>query len=60
MTKKEFNQLKVGDQVKHYQNSMFFVITDVQENHITAVNTVCMRIPNQWEKVKGCIDENNN
>ena len=52
MTIKEFNQLKIGDQVKHTQNDMIFVITDVQENHITAVNTVCMRIPNQWEKVE--------
>ena len=59
MTKKEFNQLKVGDQVKHTRNTMIFVITDVQENHITAINTVCMRVPNQWEKVKGWDNENN-
>ena len=52
MTKKEFNQLKVGDQVKHTQNTMIFIITDVQEDHITAVNTVSMRIPNHWEKLE--------
>ena len=31
---------------------MVFIITDIQDDHITAVNTVCVRIPNQWETVK--------
>ena len=52
MTKSEFEDLKIGDQVKHVQNTMVFVVADVQENHVTAVNTVCMRIAKRWEKVE--------
>ena len=52
MTKSEFENLKIGDQVKHVQNTMVFVVADIQDSHVTAVSTVCMRIAKRWEKVE--------
>ena len=52
MTQEEFNSLKKGDMVKHKSCPECYVVTTNYGNHITAVDTIDMTRPDEWEIVK--------
>lgn len=51
MKKGEFERLERGDVVKHKRDSRLFIVTGNYGDHVTAVATVDMNNPDEWEIV---------
>jgi len=52
MTEEEFKNLRIGDVIKHKSDSKTYVVTAHYGNRITAVTTVDLTNPIEWEIVK--------
>lgn len=51
MTKDQFSKLSVGDLVRHSSGSRRYVVMSNYGDHVTAVATVDMTNPSEWELV---------
>lgn len=52
MKEDEFEKLKTGDLVRHVQGYRIYVVTANYGGRVTAVDSVDMTNPCEWEKVK--------
>lgn len=52
MTKEEMEALKVGDIIRSIYNRIPYVVTGNYSGHVTAVNSVNMVRPPEWEVIK--------
>lgn len=51
MTKTNFNNLNRGDQVKHKGDGNYYIVTANYGDRITAVKTVDLTNPSEWDLV---------
>ncbi|MBN3949384.1 MAG: hypothetical protein HWQ38_24140 [Nostoc sp. NMS7] len=52
MTPEQFKNLKTGDIVRGVLSSHTYIVTDNYGDHVTAVRTVDLTNPSEWELVQ--------